>query len=171
MVQRIGVLGTLGIALWAIALLAFIAGPAAAQDWTRHRNARFGFAIDYPRDLLRPLPPPVNNDGRKFESADRSVTLMVYAGHNVMNDTIRKLYRAALAEHGGAVSYKAARREYFVVSGAGGGRIFYRVSIRYRRAGADLLAHMRLDYAASARERVDPLIGRMFRSFRASVGR
>lgn len=61
------------------------------ENWTFYRNARFGTTIAYPAERFIAQPPPENDDGRRFVSPDGTVQFIVYAGHNVLGQTIDDL--------------------------------------------------------------------------------
>jgi hypothetical protein len=41
-----------------------LAIPANAAELDTYTNARYGYSISYPRNLLKPLPEAANSDGR-----------------------------------------------------------------------------------------------------------
>lgn len=61
------------------------------ENWAFYRNARFGTTIAYPAERFIAQPPPENDDGRRFVSPDGTVQFIVYAGHNVLGQTIDDL--------------------------------------------------------------------------------
>ncbi len=163
--------------MWATMRLALVAAVVAisaapsvtAQGLKTYVNARFGYRLTYPAEL-RKLPPPANNDGRRFVSADRAIRLIVYGQHNVLNRSVAGLRAAALKHLSPErVTYRRARGNWFVVSGfLRDGRVFYHCGMVYRRGGAPLVAEFTLTYRRSARPRVSRLIGSMQRTFTAS---
>ena len=64
------------IALHFLCLLVFVAhafasrSPALASGWKTYTNARFGYSISYPADVLMPQGESDNGDGQKFLSRD-----------------------------------------------------------------------------------------------------
>jgi hypothetical protein len=76
--------------VWLVTLvLCFAAAtPAAAQTsgtphWRIYQNDRYGTTIDYP-GLFKAEPPPDNNDGRQFKSAD-GAEFAVFASYNALD--------------------------------------------------------------------------------------
>ena len=101
-------------------LFAALAGPALAE--TRYVNARFGYAICIP-DGLAGQGEADNGDGQRFV-ADDGAELIVYGAHNALDETLAARREATL-ERLGPASYRAGGRDWFVVSGRAGERIYY----------------------------------------------
>jgi hypothetical protein len=57
------------VALVGAQILQLPAKAAGADNWLTYQNDRYGTTIDYP-GTFQPQPPPVDDDGRKFKSAD-----------------------------------------------------------------------------------------------------
>jgi len=145
------------------------AGTALAADWQTYRNVRFGFAVDYPADLLVMKPPPVNGDGRAFHVPGRRIEVAASASHNVLDDTIGRLYTKALAEFGPAnVSYHRRGDSFFVVSGISQGRVFYEYVQIARKGGGDYVGRLRILYPPGEKAVMDPVVARMQRRFSTS---
>ena len=110
------------------ACVAIPAARGAEGRWESYANARFGYAICYPADLMRPQGEADNGDGQRFLAADGAV-LAVYGGNEVLSRSLDEVYRetaSRLAGSGGRVTYKALKSNRFVVSGHdGAGRVFY----------------------------------------------
>jgi hypothetical protein len=56
---------------------------SAADDWRTYRNDRYGTTIDYP-DIFKAGPPPANDDGLAFKSAD-GAEFSVFASFNALD--------------------------------------------------------------------------------------
>ncbi|MGA8499894.1 MAG: hypothetical protein WB764_30745 [Xanthobacteraceae bacterium] len=95
-----------------------------ADDWLTYSNDRYGTTIDYPASF-KPMPPPDNDDGRRFKSAD-GAEFAVFASYNAFDfnlakfrdDTVQKL------DAGSIVTYQAHGDDWFVISGTKGDAIF-----------------------------------------------
>lgn len=104
------------------------AGATAAAPWPTYVNARFGYQICYPAKVLRPQPEADNGDGRRFTGAG-GAELLVFGQFNV-NDSRLADWAAEGAQaytgKRGRITYRAARRNWMVLSGDDGGRfVFY----------------------------------------------
>ncbi len=160
---------TTRVAILAAILTISTASSIAAQSLRTYVNQRFGYRLPYPAEL-RMLPPPANNDGRRFVSTDGAVRLTVYGQNNVLNNNVAAL-RAATLKHlrPARVTYRRTGSHWFVVSGyLGNGRVFYHCGMVYRRGGAPLVAEFTLTYRPSASARVSRFIGSMQKVFTAS---
>lgn len=147
-----------------ILLLATIAGSAAlatsvaaadTHDWRTYANARFGYAICYPADLVQPQAEADNGDGRAFTGAG-GAELRVYGRNNATDDTLKSAQKddeARLATDGGAVTYKAAKANWYVLSGRQGDRLFY-VKTRLVK---DQFEVFELSYPAAAAKTWNPV--------------
>ena len=51
-----------------------------------YSNGRFGYSIDYPKDLLIPQGESDNEDGQEFTSKDGKAVLLVWGHLNVLGE-------------------------------------------------------------------------------------
>ena len=145
---------------------------AAADDWRLYQNERYGTTIDYPPSF-KPLPPPDNNDGRKFESADGGA-FSVFASFNALDYSLVE-YRDSILKSldaGSVVTYQAQGRtdgdDWFVISGTKGDDIFYeKHRLSYR---GEMTEGFVISYPARLKETYDPIVARMAKSFRSGTG-
>lgn len=145
-----------------LAVLAYCL-PAAAADWQVYVNERFGTRLDYPADVFRPLPPPDNGDGRRFETEDGRASLTVFAGYNETGQSLRDLVRAARTDAADErVTYEKEGRRWFVLSGFRGGDVFYRKLIL--SADGEVAHTLELVYPADEKRFFDPLTTRIANS-------
>lgn len=160
-------IGRLLVAL--VLLVPAAAGSVLAADWQTYRNARFGFAVDYPADILTMKPAPANDDGRAFHVPGRRIEVTVSAGHNVLDETIGQLYTKAQAEFGpGNISYRRRGAGFFVVSGIRRGRVFYEYVQITRKGGGTYVGRLRFIYPPDEKATMDPVVARMQRRFSTS---
>ena len=80
---------TTRIAWLVTAVLCFAAAATAAAQtpgaprWQIYQNDRYGTTIDYP-DIFKAEPPPDNDDGQRFKSAD-GAEFAVFASYNAFD--------------------------------------------------------------------------------------
>ena len=147
-------------------------GPnyAGPHQWQTYANDRFGTVIDYPADLFSPLPPPTNNDGRRFTTSDDRAGFYVFGQFNALGDSLQALYSADLAASvDEQVTYKklqsgAQGGGWFVVSGYRGADIFYRKTLL---TADDVLHRFEVRYRRDLKQAFDPIVARMTKSFAA----
>ncbi len=124
-------IATLPRQLAAALLLPALAAAASAPRWETYANARFVYTLCYPADRLTPRPESENGDGRAFTGA-RGGELKVWGQHNALERTLgqaRAADEARLADEGSAITYRAAGRGWYVLSGRVGSTVFYLRSI------------------------------------------
>lgn len=118
----------------ALAATAALAPGAHAQDLFRtYHNARFGYQLQYPANLVTPQPEAQNGDGRLFRSQGGSIRLLAYGSHNVAGRSLDAEMRAAMTawkQRGGSVTYARWKGNWLAVSGYVGGDIFYQKTVR-----------------------------------------
>jgi hypothetical protein len=149
------------------------AAPAAAQtsgapNWRTYQNNRYGTTIDYP-DLFKAEPPPDNDDGQRFKSAD-GAEFAVFASYNAfdfdiagyLQDTLKNL------DPGATVTYQAHGDDWFVISGTKGDGIFYQR--RLLSHGKEMTEGFVMSYPARLKQIYDPIVARMAKSFRPGTG-
>lgn len=141
--------------------------PLAEGSFKQYVNARYGYSISYPADILRPQGESDNGDGQKFLSIDGDAELLVYGANNVLEQSLEELYseasQAGGAEHPErAVTYRVIKKDWFVVSGRQGGKIFYQKTIR----NDDQFVSFILEYPESRKATFDPIAGFISKSFK-----
>ena len=152
-----------------VALVMLVAlGAAAADDWRSYQNDRYGTTIDYP-PIFTPLPPPANDDGRRFQSAD-GAAFRVYASYNVLDFDLAKyiVFTLKNLEAGSVVTYQAKGDDWFVISGIKGDAIFYEKHLLSH--GAEMTEGFDMSYPAKLKQSYDPIVARMAKSFRSGSG-
>ena len=119
------------VAATAVALSLASAGTAAA--WPTYVNVRYGYQICYPATVLRPQPEADNGDGRKFVG-ENGAELLVFGQFNVSGLSLAKWAGDAGQTYTGKrgrITYRAARRNWAVLSGTDGGRFaFYTKTLK-----------------------------------------
>jgi len=151
------------------------AAPAAAQtssapNWRTYQNDRYGTTIDYP-DLFKAEPPPDNDDGRRFKSAD-GAEFAVFASYGAL-DFDRAGYQKYILEKfgpGKAVTYQAHGDDWFVISGTEGDGIFYERYMLSHGKAMGFVEGFVMSYPAVLKKTYDPIVARMAKSFRSGSG-
>ena len=165
---------TTRIAWLAAAAICFAAAaPAAAQtsgasSWQIYQNDRYGTTIDYP-DIFKAEPPPDNDDGRRFKSAD-GAEFAVFASYNALDFDLAGYQQFILKnlDPGAAVTYQAHGDDWFVISGTKGDGIFYERHLLSHRE--EMTEGFVMSYPARLRQIYDPIVARMAKSFRPGTG-
>jgi hypothetical protein len=160
------------LAGFAAVVLCFAAAalPAArtawASDWRTYQNDRYGTTIDYP-DFFKAEPPPDNDDGRRFKSAD-GAEFAVFASYDALDSDLAGYQKDILKnlDSGATVTYQAHGDNWFVVSGTTGDGIFYK---RYRLSHG-LAEGFVMSYPARLKQTYAPIVARMAKSFRSGTG-
>ena len=100
---------------------------ARAQDWVTYRDAKYGFSLQYPADIFAVERTSESGDGQIFVSQGGSTRLLVGTFVNDLHYSPTN-YLNYLAQHSYGeyrIEYKRAGRSWFVLSGQGGGKVFY----------------------------------------------
>src|SRR5262249_18288241 len=99
--------------------------PAPAQNWASYKDARLGFALEYPADVFVSDQTQGNNI---FQSRDGHARLIIISGASQAGDvTLTKLRRFLLEGpyKDAELGYAPQRRTWFVLSGTLGSNMFY----------------------------------------------
>jgi hypothetical protein len=145
---------------------ALAASPAFAADWRAYRNDRFGTSADIPAGW-RMGEEPANSDGRIFTSPDGRATITVSGSYAVLPRAEEFALRLA-ADQGKTIQYKKQGRDWLVVSGRNGARIFYRKSLL--SCGGEVWNSVSLDYPADEKAAFDPIVAHVAGSLRGGKG-
>ncbi len=109
-------------------LLVTLASLEGAEGFSEYCNSRFGFCVDYPRELGME-PPPVNNDGRVFYN-NEGFSLRVYGQYNALDERLEEHLQSLKGELD-SVTYERLKGDWFVLSGYKGKDIHY-IKVIYR---------------------------------------
>ncbi|MDZ5451405.1 hypothetical protein [Labrys sp. ZIDIC5] len=144
--------------------LTIVTGPAAARDWSDYANARFGYRICYPADLMTAEPEADNGDGRVF-SAPSGASLRVWGSYNAAEEDIDAIV-AGIADDG-KITYRSAAKNGVVVSGRKGGEIFYAKLLLEKDAkgAVETIRAFRLTYPAKEAATYDAVAARLAKCF------
>ncbi|HEX8494596.1 MAG TPA: hypothetical protein VF658_17250 [Pyrinomonadaceae bacterium] len=134
-------------------------GSARRVVYKTYTNARYGYSIAYPSSLLIPQGEADNGDGQAFRSKDGAAEMRVYGSQN-MGGGLTAAYTEAQA--GKDVSYKIIKRNWFVVSGRSGGKVFYQKTMMKN----DVLKTFTIEYDEAQKATYDAVTTRIARSFK-----
>ncbi|BCM91114.1 hypothetical protein IAD21_02978 [Abditibacteriota bacterium] len=154
--NRFLVLGTVTLSLVASAL--------GANSYSTYHNARFGYSVLYPANLVSPRPESQNGDGRIFKSSDGHGTLTVWGENNIFDRTLKAQMNTAKsdwAKDKGHITYWKMGSGFYVLSGLTGGEIFYEKTIPIRGGFATML----WQYPKSQKAKFDAAVTRTTREF------
>lgn len=152
----------LGAVLFAI----LAASSASAWSWRVYHNERFGTTAAVPADW-RMGAPPENNDGRIFTSPDGRAEIVVSGMLSIGPRSEEFALRLGPLD-GEIIEYERRGRDWVVVSGVNGERIFYRKSLL--SCGDTIWNSVFLQYPANEKEKYAPLVAHVAASLRAGKG-
>jgi hypothetical protein len=159
------------LAIFTAATVMQSAAPVMAQGntWRTYHNERYGTTIDYP-DLFKAGPPPANNDGLAFKSPD-GAEFSVFASYNALDFDLAG-FRDFIVKNlnaGEVITYQARGDDWFVISGMkGGDRVFCERHLLSH--GKQMTEGFVVSYPARLKQKYDPIVTRMSKSFRAGAG-
>lgn len=137
--------------------------------WNIYSNARFGYDIEYP-DILLPQEEAQNGDGRQFVSSDEKSVLTVYGAIDALDTSIDNMYRSTINEYkkdGKKILYKVIDKNWFVLSGYDGDKVFYRKTMRQHQVKDDIDIDITfiMTYPKSQKSTFDKITERISGSF------
>ncbi|MFY9763171.1 MAG: hypothetical protein WBE25_20105 [Xanthobacteraceae bacterium] len=154
-------------ALAAMVTATLLAATAAKADsWLTYQNDRYGTTIDYP-DVFKMQPPPGSDDGREFKSSD-GADFTVSASYFALDLTVAKYHDFIVKnlDRGSAITYESRGKDWFVISGTVGDKIFYEKHRLSHGMNEDFV----MSYPPSTKQTYDPIVARMAKSFRPGKG-
>jgi hypothetical protein len=131
----------------------------AQGGYKTYSNARFGYSVSYPANILVPQGESDNSDGQIFRSSDGHAEMRVFGRYNVQNETLKSAFNAA--QEGKSVTYKLLRGNFYVVSGHAGGKIFYEKTM----LKGDTFKTFMIEYDEADASAYDAITARVARSF------
>jgi serine/threonine-protein kinase len=145
------------------------AQKASAQEvWATYRNDRFGTTIEYPT-RFRPGRPPENNDGLSFVAAD-GAKLSVWGSFNAMEHDVAGLeqFLRESRDAGEHITYRAAGKNWLILSGTRGERVFHRRHVFSHRN--EIVNAFEISYPSGRATSYDPIVARISKSLRSGRG-
>ena len=137
--------------------------PTQSTEFKTYYNRSRGYKIDYPAFLVMG-PASANADGRSFYTSGRTVELNVWSSYT--NESLNRLYNDDMYDDNYTITYKSFKSSWYVISGVNraNGKIFYK-KVYYSNAEGEVRT-MILEYPASRKSVIDPLISRIQQSFK-----
>ncbi len=152
------------ISAFVIGLILFLADVrAAGPKWKKYPNARFGFVLTYPGELIAG-PLPANGGGREFHTADGEFSVLAN-GHFLMaddGDSLEKRWKDELKECGDSVTYKKKVATWYVVSGVGKNGVEYYVKFFVKGSN---WAEFRITYPHAKNKKYDLWVAEIEKTF------
>ena len=139
----------------------------ATETFQTYSNPRFNYSIEYPSRLLIPRGDSPPGDGQLFASEDLQAQMIIYGTLNVLEQTIRDLFKqeardVVTPKITKRVTYKRQKDNWFVISGYIGPKIFYQKTI----LSNDMFKTFYIEYPENQRHRYDPILSRLGNSFK-----
>lgn len=145
-----------------IAIFVFSISIFGQTNYELYTNARFGYSISYPTDLLAPQGEADNGDGQIFKGD--AAEMRVYGSNLLLHETLSKEYAAIIQERGAKnVTYKTIGKNFFAVSGRTNGKIFYQKTLRNSQ---DQFITLMIEYDESQKAVYDKAVAKMVKSFK-----
>lgn len=145
-----------------------VPGFALAADWSRYVNVRFGYGVDVPPGFSA-IREAENSDGGTATNSAGNAVLAVW-GANLLDESFASDVGSRIASDGKeswTITYKLVTRSSASWTGMKDGRIFYARAVPKCR---DRAAFARIEYDASVRTMFDPIVSRLARSLKATIG-
>jgi hypothetical protein len=134
------------------------------NQYVTYHNSDFNYSIDYPANVLFPVPGSESVTGQRFSSKDGQSELSVVGIFNRPGETAEESYNATLADYSGKgriVTYKVLRQDWHVISGFDGDRVFYEKTI----FNSGLIKLFRFEWPESQRSIYEQITTRISKSF------
>ena len=138
-------------------------------------NDRYGFCVDYPKDILYPQPLSLNGDGRHFSNKKGEQILTTFGRRNVTGDGVISLeeqYEEDLRSDDlvdwisgtgkKVITYSKLSKNHFIISGFYRGHIFYQKVVLKE----DGFAYAILVYNEKDKQIYNKVADRLFRTFK-----
>ncbi|MBA8822465.1 hypothetical protein FHW00_004832 [Ochrobactrum sp. P6BSIII] len=133
--------------------------------WKIYVNARFGYSVCYPADLLTVQFESDNGDGDVFSSKS-GAKLRVWGSYNVLEEDMETII-ASLADENATVSYRRTDENWAVISGAKNDAIFYAKALLKptRTRNINTIRSFRLTYPVNEANTYDRVADRLAKCF------
>ena len=144
-----------------LAIAAFSKITFGQAKYKTYSNARFGYSISYPADLLTPQGEADNSDGQVFSG--EGAEMRVFGSNMLLNETLPKEYNALVKEKSKGVTYKVFKNDFFVISGKENGKIYYQKTMK--GANGAFLTFM-IEYDESKSQPYDAVVTKIVKSLK-----
>ena len=110
----------------ALATAVALDGAFVGAEAATYSNARYGYEVTYPADLLVAEPVAGDGDGRRFHSRDGRASFLLFGQYNVLDDTPASIAKTAEKDcHGAAPVYLMVKPALVALSCRTGATIVY----------------------------------------------
>ncbi len=151
-----------GLALAGAIGLAIV--QAASAEPVRYANPRYGTTVTFPGEVFtEPQPPSENGDGMSWQAPDGGF-LAVYGMFNALGQTPEEFADWESEDQGPGyeVTYRRVAKDWVVLSGYDGGKVFYK---RFEFGSEDVIHALLLTYPKARKDVYDELVGGIAGSF------
>ncbi len=149
------------IYIMAVLLAGFVSQANAQQGYTKYCNARYGFCVEYPVTFGME-PAPTNNDGRVFYDRD-GFSMRVYGSYNALEHSFHDEMKEE-AQAFDIITYKAAKNNWYVLSGYKDNTIIYIKT--YMSRDREIFYHLRISYPAKYKTEYNKIVAKVSKSFK-----
>ncbi|KAA5532497.1 hypothetical protein F0919_17080 [Taibaiella lutea] len=139
------------------------------HSFGQYCNSRFGFCIDYPKDILEMQSESQSGDGNDFMDNKNVVVLTVFGRRNETPDgdeiSLSDQFKNDIQEldtTGSDITYQKLGKKLYVISGLKNNKIFYRKTILLKEAFAFAI----MEYQQSDSLIYNPLVASVSNSFK-----
>lgn len=133
--------------------------------YVTYNNARFGYSIEFPSELLEMQDESDNGDGTRFVSKDGSAEMRVWGQFNALNRSVRDEYAEALERADTNFTYKSLLKNGFAISGISGDKIYYQKTL-YRPGKGGVFYTFTIEYPAAEQAKFDAAVKRIVKTFK-----
>lgn len=150
-----------------IAAVACLVTTGASAAAMRHYvNARFGFAVDVPSELVADRPPD-NGDGRAFHAPDGSLRVTMSGIGNVLGETLSAFVSPEMAHCAHQPpDYLLKRSNWIVFSCTASDGIVYQKTIQRGRGEDAVFVSLRIHYPVGDKARWNDVVTQISNSLR-----
>lgn len=140
-------------------VIIFITQLYAQLPYKQYCNGRYALCVKYPV-TFGVEPAPFNNDGRVFYDGE-GFSMRVYGSQNALEHTMKDEMREEASQFD-TVTYKVAKRNWYVLSGYSGRDIVYIKT--YMRD--DVFYHLHIKYPIKLKAEYGDIVSQVSRSFK-----
>lgn len=151
----------------AVSVFTGLASPTKGEpELSIYRNDRYRFELSFPAAIFSPDGIAESDRGKMFKSRDGAARLLASAGPNDSQLTLEAYRQFVLNKSysGARIDYAPVRRNWFVLSGTIGDKMFYeRITLK---CGGKVIYGWQMFYPAAERKLYDPVVEAVHRSYR-----
>jgi hypothetical protein len=145
----------------AIVMLALTLFARGEDQWKTYTNARFGFRLVRPPELVASRAPD-NGGGQEFHTKDKEFSLSAFAHFVQEGESLTTMWEAELKDLGKTVTYQKKGDGWYVVSGVKDGTEFYHKT--FVKNGN--FASFEITYPHAKAKQYDPWVERIAKEFK-----